>query len=429
MTGTKIFTTEGSVFRTSPDAASLPPLPEDVEAFAQAMKASLDDTPGAITRQQEKTTTETAPQTGSQAQEASEKLVANVATPAIHQQGEAAKKMTLQTGSQAQAASEKLVVNVVTSAPHQQGETVTKMTPQTGSQAQETSKRLVANTAAPAPHQQEEAATKMTLQTGSQAQAASEKLVANTGTSRQGRTPTETVLQTGSQERTISEKPVADVVTQQQGRTSSQDDPQLQRFEKAEPMRDVQTALSSQIPRTGQKGLKLDDERLMQALAGEKRKTEKGEDVPSLPPINGPLDGLLGTQMAGKEGAPPEMGPVNADLHIENEIIQKCVERILVSRPEDGASEVRIQMGRDILPETEICLSRGVDGQLSVHMYTANESSFQSMVAMRNDLLNNLEQQEGDAVRVEISFQDNAETGDMNRRSRGYIQQDDDQTV
>ena len=123
--------------------------------------------------------------------------------------------------------------------------------------------------------------------------------------------------------------------------------------------------------------------------------------------------------------ASSEVEPANANLHIDNETVQKCVERILVSRPEDGTSEVRIQIGRDILPDTEIRLNRGVDGQLNIHMYTGNESSFQSMVAMRNDLLNNLEHQENNSVRVEISFQNDAENGDMNRRSRGYVQQDD----
>ena len=312
MPGINIGSMEGSVPRNSPDVASLTPLPEDVEAFEQAMNA-LDDTPGAITQQQ----------------------------------GKAAKE-----------------------------------TPQ---------------------------------QRGTQAQKTSEKLRANTTTQEQGKAATETTPQTDSQAQTTLKKQVTDEGTQQQGKMTSQDDSRLQRFEKA--------------PRPEQKGLKLDDERLMQALgAGEKRKTAKGDDgLSSLPPMNGPLDGLLGAP--GKVGASPEMGPANTGLHIDNEMVQKCVERILVSRPEDGASEVRIQIGRDVLPDTEICLNRAMDGQLIVHMYTANESSFQSMVAMRNDLLNTLEQREGNAVRVEISFQNNAETGDMNRRSRGYIQQDDDQPV
>ena len=158
---------------------------------------------------------------------------------------------------------------------------------------------------------------------------------------------------------------------------------------------------------------------------GKTREAAKQAETTSLPSMSGALDGLLGIQTVDKAEPPKET--VSAALHNLNEIAQKCVERILVSRPENGSSEVRLQIGGDILPDTEICLSRGVDGQLIISMYTGNASSFQSMVAMRNDLLNNLEQQENNAVRVEISFQNDKENGDMNRRSRGYVQQDDSQ--
>ena len=284
--------------------------------------------------------------------------------------------------------------------------------------------------------------------TASSVARSSEKVVVNIEAQQQGRTTAETAQSTINQQQFSLERPAVGVEVQQQGKTATDVSPALASQSQnlsekgAEPvlsqvrMEGVASAanIQQQIPaekvladiHPDKKGLQLDGERLLQAMdREEKRETSKHRES-SLPPITGPLDGLLGTRMEGKAEASEKVAPT-VNSHTVSEIAQKCVERILVSRPENGASEVRLQMGHDILPDTEIRLSRGVDGQLTVSMYTGNETSFQSMVAMRNDLLDNLQHQEKDTkVRVEISFQNNAETGDMNRRSRGYVQQQDD---
>ncbi|MBQ6669329.1 MAG: hypothetical protein IJM72_04650, partial [Deltaproteobacteria bacterium] len=369
---------------------------------------------------------------------------------------------------QVQASAEKPVVSTVA---HQE-KPVMQVAPSPNGQVQTSAEKPVVSTVTP----QEKTVTQAASSPNGQVQASAEKPVVST-VAHQEKPVMQAAPSPNGQMQAFAEKPVVNTVSQQgkaavqndlppQGRTESgvsASDPQLRnasgkrteptfvqtRAQEAsptsvssrgsgiaqtvEPQRSenagitqnvVQNIPFSNVSRTNQKGLKLDDERLMQALGvGEKRKTTK--EVSSLPPMNGPLDGLPGVQTMSRAEASSEVEPANPNLHIDNEMVQKCVERILVSRPEDGTSEVRIQIGRDILPDTEIRLNRGVDGQLNIHMYTGNESSFQSMVAMRNDLLNNLEHQENNSVRVEISFQNDAENGDMNRRSRGYVQQDD----
>ena len=108
-------------------------------------------------------------------------------------------------------------------------------------------------------------------------------------------------------------------------------------------------------------------------------------------------------------------------------LAEKLVERILVSGP-DGGHEIRLTLGKDVLPGTEIRLQRGSDGVLSVHLATDNAASFQTLVGAQESLKARLESFEKD-VRVEVVSERGgaeAENGDGRRQSRGeYVAPDE----
>lgn len=132
--------------------------------------------------------------------------------------------------------------------------------------------------------------------------------------------------------------------------------------------------------------------------------------------MTGPLDTLFNGRMtqaaetAAPSGDTPDMGA----------LAEKLVERILVSEPSEG-SEIRLILGKDVLPGTEIRLQRGSDGLLSVRMTTNDAASFQTLVGAQESLKARLESLERN-VRVEVASERggaDAESGDSRRRSRG----------
>lgn len=136
----------------------------------------------------------------------------------------------------------------------------------------------------------------------------------------------------------------------------------------------------------------------------------------------GPLDTLFAGRMAQAEAAAP-----SGDAPDLGALAEKLVERILVSGP-DGGHEIRLTLGKDILPGTEIRLQRGIDGMLSVRLATDNAASFQTLVGAQESLKARLEPFEKD-VRVEVVSEGDgaeAENGDGRRQSRGeYVAPDE----
>ena len=135
--------------------------------------------------------------------------------------------------------------------------------------------------------------------------------------------------------------------------------------------------------------------------------------------MTNPLESLF----AGRMGQPASDGP---DL---GALAEKLVERILVSDPVEGRSEIRLMLGKDVLPGTEIRLLRGSDGLLSVRLETDDAASFQTLVGAREALKTQLERFEKNGVRVEVvSERDgaDAEDGDARRRSRGLFIEPDE---
>ena len=139
--------------------------------------------------------------------------------------------------------------------------------------------------------------------------------------------------------------------------------------------------------------------------------------------MTGPLDTLF----AGRTAQTAETAAPSGDAPDLGALAEKLVERILVSGP-DGGHEIRLTLGKDVLPGTEIRLQRGSDGVLSVHLATDNAASFQTLVGAQESLKARLESFEKD-VRVEVVSErggPEAENGDGRRQSRGeYVAPDE----
>jgi type III secretion system needle length determinant len=138
--------------------------------------------------------------------------------------------------------------------------------------------------------------------------------------------------------------------------------------------------------------------------------------MPSLP-----LDALFSGRMVSP--APPEVrpdGPMPS-----GELVESLVERILVGQNADGGQEVRLRLGSDTLPGTEIRLTKNADGTLQVVLATDNASSFQTLVAAQHDLKARLERLDC-PVRVDVTSESGSEDNDSRRRSRGLVPETDE---
>lgn len=146
--------------------------------------------------------------------------------------------------------------------------------------------------------------------------------------------------------------------------------------------------------------------------------SELNKDAAALAGFN-----LVEAMFAGKTATPnAQAAAVTAPVAPADtsDMMDKMVERILVSDPGKGQPEVRISLNADTLPGTEVRISRALDGQLSVQLVTNNASSFQSLVASQDALKQALSQQ-GEDVRVEVSSEkQQGEGNDPNQRSRGF---------
>ena len=89
---------------------------------------------------------------------------------------------------------------------------------------------------------------------------------------------------------------------------------------------------------------------------------------------------------------------------------------------------MRIRLGGDVLPGTEITLTRGTDGLLSVRLATTDAASFQTLVGAQDSLKGRLGHLEKD-VRVDVVSERGgaeAENNDARRQSRGFYVAPDD---
>ncbi len=121
---------------------------------------------------------------------------------------------------------------------------------------------------------------------------------------------------------------------------------------------------------------------------------------------------------SGKVDAPSQTPPPSLDQGQ----IEKMVERILVSAPEQGGQEVRLSINSDALRNTEIIIHRDAEGALSVSLSSADHNSFQTLVSSQSGLKQMLEANEKAEVRVSVTEGSQQEQNDSNQRSRGYMQ-------
>lgn len=140
------------------------------------------------------------------------------------------------------------------------------------------------------------------------------------------------------------------------------------------------------------------------------------DDEPAVPSgMTSPLESLFAGRM---EEAPSVAAPAEAPDQAE---LEKLVEKILVSTPEQGEHEVRLSLGSHVLPDTEITLQRDMDGRLFVTLSSSDASSFQTLVAAQDSLKSMLEKLENGSVRVTVTQDSGREENDSGRRSRTYM--------
>ena len=144
---------------------------------------------------------------------------------------------------------------------------------------------------------------------------------------------------------------------------------------------------------------------------------EKAPESPfSMSGMTSPLESLFSNRMEQVSAPAPEAA--------EPAELERLVERILVSTPETGGHEVRLSLGSQTLPGTEIILQRDVDGSLAVTLTSSNANAFQTLVASQHTLRQMLENLENSSVRVSVTQDTGREDNDSNRRSRGYVDDD-----
>lgn len=124
---------------------------------------------------------------------------------------------------------------------------------------------------------------------------------------------------------------------------------------------------------------------------------------------------------AGAEGATRTAGPEGAAPAgaAPNEALETLVSRILVSRPESGQTEVRLQIQDAVLKNTEITLARDAGGQLAVRIHTTDAAAFQTIVSARAELEARLSGRETLPVIVELQKDTDREENDARHASRG----------
>ena len=161
-------------------------------------------------------------------------------------------------------------------------------------------------------------------------------------------------------------------------------------------------------------------EKFEKAMERDSERGARGES--SAPSPSSLMESLFGGRMGGMtSGQAQSASSAAAASGDMGELVDRLVERILVSDPGRGSPEVRISLGEGVLSGADLSLSRAADGQLFVRLSCADAASFQTAVGAQDALRAALERGEGN-VRVEVA-QGGAEggnEGDTRRRSATY---------
>ncbi len=158
--------------------------------------------------------------------------------------------------------------------------------------------------------------------------------------------------------------------------------------------------------------------------APEERQEEPGGNVPSPSSL---MESLFGRGMSDMQAGAISHGEASVSASRATELVDKLVDRILVSNPGRDRPEVRLTLGDGALSGVELRLSRGADGLLSVQLFCPDADSFQTAVGAQDKLRHILERT-NDQVRVEVSQGEagGGNEGDARRRSATYMESTDD---
>lgn len=130
-------------------------------------------------------------------------------------------------------------------------------------------------------------------------------------------------------------------------------------------------------------------------------------------------------QATGQAAASVEAAGPISDPDAMDTLVNKMVDRILVSDPAKGQQEVRLTFNDAALKGTDVTLSRATDGQLMVKLDTTDKASYQTLVGAQDSLRAALERT-GQNVRVEASLSSEQQDNNSNQRSKGYQEYKDD---
>ncbi len=160
-------------------------------------------------------------------------------------------------------------------------------------------------------------------------------------------------------------------------------------------------------------------EKFEKAMEHDSEKGAKGDFT--APSSSSLMESLFGGRMGGMQNATVPVQTASSPSGDMADLVDKLVDRILVSEPGKGNPEVRITLGDGVLSGAELSLSRAPDGQLFVRLSCADAGAFQTAVGARDSLQAALERS-GENVRVEVTRGSDASggnEGDAQRRSRG----------
>jgi type III secretion system needle length determinant len=149
---------------------------------------------------------------------------------------------------------------------------------------------------------------------------------------------------------------------------------------------------------------------------------ENDEDLSSL------MSRLYAERLGAQPAASEQAGALGANALSAGsaqtqEMMDQLVRQILVSHPDQaGDREVRLILQESVLPNTEVRLSRGADGLLSVSLLTDRDDAFQTLVSMQATLKNQLALHEQRDVRVVVTNTQEGQGPDdaSGRRSATY---------
>jgi type III secretion system needle length determinant len=129
----------------------------------------------------------------------------------------------------------------------------------------------------------------------------------------------------------------------------------------------------------------------------------------------------MGHSPAAREQALAANVEASFDIDKLQDTVDQLLRQILVSHPDQaGDREVRLVLQDSLLPGTEVRLSRGADGLLSVRLLTGHDHAFQTLVAAQSALKERLTAHEQREVRVEVTQEGQNPDNASDRRSATY---------